>query len=107
MLYEVITLAVWLLPALALAGDGVTGITGRAAWRGELVPDIQVRAFRSIEDIAAGKPVATSPASALDGTYTLELPPGQYFLTAQDFTGTPEPGDHFCYYSGAPVRKVM
>jgi len=96
-----VLLSLLLLPTLALAG---TGIKGRAAWRGELVPDIQVRAFRSIEDIAAGKPVATSPASALDGTYTLELPPGQYFLTAQDFTGVPAPGDHFCYYSGAPVR---
>ena len=84
------------LPVSALAGSG---IQGRAAWRGVLVPDVQVRAYRSVEDIARGKVVATSAASALDGTYRLELTPGQYFLTAQDFTGTPRPDNHFCYYS--------
>jgi len=88
------------IPALAMAGSG---IQGRAAWRGVLVPDVEVRAFQKVEDIAAGKVVAVSETSALDGTYTLELPPGQYFLTAQDFAGEPQPGKHFCYYSGAPV----
>jgi len=92
-----------LWPLLASAAV-TTGIQGRAAWRGVLVPDVEVRAYRSVDDIAAGKSVATSPASALDGTYTLELPPGQYYLTAQDFDGDPQPGRHFCYYSGAPVR---
>jgi len=97
-------IVVGLLWPLLASAAGTTGIQGRAAWRGVLVPDIEVRAYRSIEDIAAGKAVATSPASALDGTYKLELPPGQYYLTAQDFSGAPQPGKHFCYYSGAPVR---
>ena len=90
-----------LISIQALAAEG---IQGRAAWRGELVPEVTVRAYRTIEDIAAGRVVASSAASALDGTYRLELPPGQYFLTARDFEGAPQPGDHFCYYSGAPVR---
>lgn len=86
-------------PALA-----ASGIKGRAAWRGELVPGIQVRAYRAIADIAGNRAVAVSDASDLDGTYTLELPPGSYYLTARDFDGEPRPGRHFCYYSGSPVR---
>lgn len=87
--------------AAASAGSGVKG---RIAWQGELVPGITVRAYRAIPDIAAGKAVAVSPASALDGTYALALPPGDYYLTAQDYAGAPVPGKHFCYYSGAPVQ---
>lgn len=90
-----------LLPALALAANGVKG---RVAWEGQLVPGVTVRAYRSVPDIAAGKAVATSAPAGLDGTYTLELPPGEYYLTARDYEGKPSPGKHFCYYSGAPVK---
>ncbi|TLM65681.1 MAG: carboxypeptidase regulatory-like domain-containing protein [Deltaproteobacteria bacterium] len=83
---------------------GASGIQGRAAWRGELVPGIVVRAYRSISDIAAGKAVAESAPVGLDGTYKLELPPGSYYLTARDGSGPLRPGNYFCYYSGAPVQ---
>lgn len=86
-------------PALA-----ASGIKGRVAWQGELIPEVTVRAYRAIADIAKDKPVAISAPTALDGTYSLELPPGDYFLTARDYPGKPVPGKHFCYYSGAPVR---
>jgi hypothetical protein len=87
------------VPALA-----ASGVKGRVAWRGELVPGVKVRAYRSIADIPKGQEVAASAPAAQDGTYTLELPPGSYYLTARDFDGPPEPGRHFCYYSGGPVR---
>lgn len=86
------------MPALA-----ASGIKGRAAWRGEVGAGVTVRAYRSVADIAANRPVATSNPTALDGTYQLELPPGNYYLTARDFDGLPSPGKLFCYYSGAPV----
>ena len=91
---------------LMLAGTalGASGIQGRAAWRGELIPGIVVRAYRSIPDIAAGKVVAESAPVGLDGTYKLELPPGSYYLTARDGSGPLRPGHYFCYYSGAPVQ---
>lgn len=85
---------------------GASGIQGRAAWRGELVPGIIVRAYRSIPDIDAGKVVAEAAPVGLDGTYKLELPPGSYYLTARDGNGPLRPGHYFCYYSGAPVQVV-
>ena len=89
-----------LLPTCLLAASG---IKGRAAWRGELIPGITVRAYTSILDIAADKVIATAASSELDGTYRLELPPGRYYLTASSGGGRPRAGDYFCYYSGAPV----
>ena len=87
------------LPALA-----DSGVQGRVAWRGELVPDIRIRAYRSIADIGLGKELAVSTPSGLDGTYRLALAPGEYYLTARDYEGAPKADGHFCYYSGAPVR---
>lgn len=88
----------------ALPARADSGVQGRVAWRGELVPGVRVHAYHSIPDIASGKVVAVSSPSEQDGTYRLLLPPGDYYLTARDFDGAPLPGKHFCYYSGAPVR---
>lgn len=93
-----------LLVALAVPAWAGSGIQGRVAWRTELVPGITIRAYHSLADLKAGRPVAEAPATALDGTYRIDLPPGSYFLTARDFDGAPQPGDHFCYYSGSPVQ---
>jgi hypothetical protein len=92
-----------LLLAVTVPAGAASGIQGRAAWRGEVGAGVKVRAYRSVADIAAGKEVAVSTPTALDGTYRLELPPGNYYLTARDFDGAPQPGRLFCYYSGAPV----
>jgi hypothetical protein len=99
-------LTTWILLLCVVSAWGASGIQGRAAWRGELVPGIVVRAYRSIPDIAAGKVVAEAAPVGLDGTYTLELPPGSYYLTARDGSGPLRPGNYFCYYSGAPVQVV-
>jgi hypothetical protein len=91
---------IFLLVAPVWAG----GIRGRVAWQGQLVPAVKVHAYRSVADIASGKAVATSAPTSLDGTYTLTLPAGEYYLTARDYEDKPRPGKHFCYYSGAPAR---
>lgn len=89
-----------LIPSSLLAA---TGIKGRVAWRGELIPGVAVRAYRSIDAIAAEQVIAISEPTDQDGSYQLELPPGRYYLTARNFSTTPNPGDYFCYYSGAPI----
>lgn len=81
-----------------------SGVRGRAAWRGELIPDITIRAYRQIADIATGPLVGESAPTDLDGIYQLDLPPGSYVLTASSRSGKPAPGDYFCYYSGSPVQ---
>lgn len=89
-----------IIPSSLLAA---TGVKGRVAWRGELIPGVTVRAYRSIDAIAAEQVIASSEPTDQDGTYQLELPTGRYYLTARNFSTTPKPGDYFCYYSGAPI----
>ncbi|MGE5188766.1 MAG: hypothetical protein ACM3NF_01780 [Gemmatimonadota bacterium] len=89
------------------AGD-FTGVRGRVALKGEVVPGVAVLAFRDIEAGLSSVPVARSAGTAADGTYALELPAGSYFLVAAK-TDAPSlaevrPGDLFCYYGGNPVR---
>lgn len=98
-----------LLSCLLVCLSGVTafaesGVRGRVAWRGELVPDVTVRAYNTITDIAAGKTIAVSQPTDLDGLYQLDLTPGNYVLTASNSSGGLKPGDLFCYYSGSPIQ---
>lgn len=95
---------VFLAILVAAPAHAATGIQGRVAWRGELVEGVRVHAYRNIADIAAGRSLAVSQPVDVDGSYRLELEPGDYYLVARDFDGEPKAGDHFCYYSGAPVR---
>ena len=81
-----------------------SGVRGRVAWRGELIPKITVRAYRQIADIAAGEALAVSAPTDLDGLYKLDLQPGSYVLTASNSSGVAKPGDLFCYYSGSPIQ---
>lgn len=85
-----------------MAANG--GIRGRVAWRGELCAGVKVRAYHSVADIAAEKAVAVSAPTKADGNYQLELPAGNYYLTARDFDGAPLPGKLYCYFSGAPAQ---
>ncbi|UCG38141.1 MAG: carboxypeptidase regulatory-like domain-containing protein [bacterium] len=90
-------------PAPVLADSG---IHGRIAWRGELVPDVVVYAYDSAAGDFLRDPVAVSEPSATDGTYRLALAPGQYTLVARSGPkgeGRPGVGDYYCYYSGSPV----
>lgn len=96
-------LAILLLLSSVATAAAAGGVKGRAAWRGEVGAGVTIRAYQSIADIGREKVVATSAPSGLDGTYSLDLPPGNYYLTARNYEGKPVPGNLFCYYSGAPV----
>lgn len=98
-----ILILLFVLFASGAVAEAASGIRGRAAWRGEVGAGVTVRAYRTIADIPRDQPVAVSAPTALDGTYSLELPPGTYYLTARNYDKSPEPGKLFCYYSGAPV----
>ncbi len=82
-----------------------SGIYGRVAWRGELIPDVVVSAFTDGEAAFLRDPVAVSQPAGTDGTYRLPLPPGQYTLVARSggSPGRPLQGEYYCYYSGSPV----
>ena len=91
------------LPARTFADSG---IYGRVAFRGELVPGIIVSAYSDGDSEYLTNPVAVSDPAATDGTYRLTLPPGQYTLVARSSAspdGRPDVGDYYCYYSGSPV----
>lgn len=95
----VVCLVLFALPAFA-----DSGARGRVAWRSELIQGVTVRAYRGVEDIAAGKPVSVSAPSDQDGIYQLDLPPGSYVLTASNQDGELKPGDLFGYFNGSPLQ---
>lgn len=83
-----------------------SGVYGRVAWRGELVPGVTVSAYTDGKSGFLENPAAVSDPAATDGTYRLSLPPGQYTLVARDYEasrGRPDAGNYYCYYSGSPV----
>ncbi len=101
------------VPSAAQADS--SGVFGRVAWRGELVPDVVIWAYEDGSgDFTAGE-VARSEPTAADGTYRMELEPGRYTLVARGYKGgyrgvhsenhpgRPQEGDYFCFYSGSPV----
>ncbi len=93
-----------LICLLSTTAFAESGVRGRVAWRGELIPQITVQAYRQIADISGGEAVAVSAPTDLDGIYQLELAPGNYVLTASSRSGELKPGDLFCYYSGSPIQ---
>jgi len=98
-----IFLIILLLLSSVASATAASGVKGRAAWRGEVDAGVIIRAYHAIADIGKEKVVATSAPTGLDGTYSLDLPPGSYYLTARNYGGKPTAGKLFCYYSGAPV----
>lgn len=95
-----------LLLLFVSCANAATGVSGRVAWRGELIEGVTIRAYKSIAALVAGDVVAASKPTATDGTYQLDLPPGSYVMTARDYDAEPQPGKHFCYYSGSPIKVV-
>lgn len=96
-----------ILPVLCGAGE-FTGVRGRVAIGGEVVPGVTVTAWKEFEAGPASVPFARSEPTNAEGIYSLALPPGSWFLAAAgtgDRPATdPEEGDLFCYYGGNPVR---
>jgi hypothetical protein len=97
-----------LLHANPAAGGDVTGVRGRVALKGEVVPGIVVFAFRDFDAGLNSVPLATSSRTNAEGIYELPLPAGSYHLVAvktdaPGLSGMRE-GDLFCFYGGNPVR---
>jgi hypothetical protein len=91
-----------------LPGAAGPGVEGLAAFRGELVADVIVLAFRGPGPGPAVAPIAVSKGSDGSGRYRLPLRPGSYHLVAVKTSGAPWPfpgarGDLFSYYLGNPV----
>ena len=59
------------------------GLEGRVTVDGQVVIGSVVFAYLTYEDVLAFKPFAASGATADDGSYTLDLPPGKYFVVAK------------------------
>jgi len=98
-----ILIVLLILPLPALADSGVYG---RVAYRGELVPGVIISAYSDADSDYLADPVAVSEPAATDGTYRLSLPPGVYTLVARSSATSvsrPDIGDYYCYYSGSPV----
>ena len=94
-------------PSLSFAG-GFTGVRGRVALKGEVVPGVTVLAFRDFDAGLSSEPDARSGKTNAEGIYSLELPAGNYHLVAvksdsPSLAGLRE-GDLFCFYGGNPVR---
>lgn len=100
--------AVALAAASPCGGGDFTGVRGRVALKGEVVPGVAVLAFRDFEGGLASVPVARSGGTSAEGTYALELPAGTWFLvavrTGASSLADVRAGDLFCYYGGNPVR---
>ncbi|GAB4369913.1 MAG: hypothetical protein Kow00128_16520 [Deltaproteobacteria bacterium] len=101
-------LCLLLVQAVPGAAGDFTGVRGRVAIRGEVVPGVVVRAYTDFEAGLASIPAATSAPTNAEGIYSIELPPGSYFLVAAKTAGKSlsdlATGDLFCYYGGNPVR---
>jgi hypothetical protein len=63
--------ACFLICLVSVTAFAESGVRGRVAWRGELIPEITVRAYRQISDIGKGDVVAVSASTDLDGLYQL------------------------------------
>lgn len=95
------------LAGTAAAGE-VTGVRGRVALKGEVVPGVVIFAYRDFDAGLDSAPLATSSRTNAEGIYELPVPAGTYHLVAAKtdapgLSGLRE-GDLFCFYGGNPVR---
>jgi hypothetical protein len=78
-----------------LSGVAAT-VAGKVALAGAGVPGVQVAAYPAATLSLAGEPAVRSAATGADGLFSLDLPPGQYYLLARG-------GAWFSYYGRNPV----
>jgi hypothetical protein len=71
-------------PPIAPTGSAKgNGLEGRVTVDGQIVTGGVVFAYLTYADVLAFKPFAASGATADDGSYTMDLPPGKYFVVAK------------------------
>jgi hypothetical protein len=70
-------------PAVPAGSAKGNGLEGRVTVDGQVVTGGVVFAYLSYPDVLAFKPFAASGATADDGSYSLDLPPGKYFVVAK------------------------
>lgn len=87
------------LAAILLGGPALAGaatLEGRVVLEGAPLAGMTVTAYPDLEP--AGEPLARSGATAADGLFRLDLPPGSYALYARD-----EGGAYFAFCGRNPV----
>ncbi len=104
---RLLAVSLFLAGSLSFAGE-FTGVRGRVALKGEVVPGVVVFAFREFDAGLTSEPAARSAETNAEGIYSLGLPPGSYHLVAAKSGGPAlrdlRDGDLFCFYGGNPVR---
>lgn len=66
--------------APAVTSAAPSGIEGRVVYRDEGVKDARVYAYRTYDDLNNNRPFASSAPTADDGTFKMDLPPGEKIL---------------------------
>jgi hypothetical protein len=96
----------WCALAALLAAAGCTErpgrVEGRVRWRDAGAPGITVEAWLQPESRPGTAPFA-SVATAADGSFALELPPGRWYLSARDLAAQAGPR-RVADVAGNPVR---
>jgi hypothetical protein len=96
-------------PPAAPAGSAKgNGLEGRVTVDGQVVTGGVVFAYLTYADVLAFKPFAASGATADDGSYSLDLPPGKYFVVAKMRAAGPADGplavgDALSYNGSNPI----
>lgn len=67
-------------PPVQVANAAPSGIEGRVVFRDEGVKDAFVYAYRTYDELNGNKPFAVSRPTADDGTFKMDLPPGEKIL---------------------------
>ncbi len=84
------------------------GVDARAIIDGQVLPGIRLYAYASVDDLVRHRPLAVSGPSIDNGTMTLALPSGSYYLAAKKRSAGPGDGplamgDLFGYQGSNPV----
>jgi len=94
--------------SVPVAGAPGNGLEGRVTVDGQIVTGGVVFAYLTYADVLAFKPFASSGVTADDGSYTMELPPGKYFVVAKKRAAGPDDGplavgDALSYNGSNPI----
>ena len=81
-------------------------VTGRVTRHGEGAEGAKVYAYPSFEELLTGRPLAVSAGSDADGSYSLALPPGTWYLRAGkgQEEGPLEVGEMSSYHGSNPFN---